>query len=298
MILHKGSVVLSQFSSKELSKFAWGMANLIESGVHVISALEVYCEACTNRKFSNCLVEIRQKVLKGMSLCVAMEGNGFPDQYIQLIAVGESCGDLETVFWFLAKEYEVKDDWKEYYGKALILPSFFLLGMTLIWSLVHNTFVITPYLFGLGFLLFSVLFVSVLENGKEFTKNGKLATLCRVLIIPLNGGLVLCDVFSLGERYSKHTSYERCFQSIIDDIIKGESIYNAMLKFKNLFPVDFLTLIFVAEQTGRLTKALEENAKACEKEMAVQKEGFLNCLRILFLIFWLFWSVFVLLPIF
>ncbi|MFI3253095.1 MAG: type II secretion system F family protein [Eubacteriales bacterium] len=289
---------MKKFSNEELRLFSWNMGKYLEADSSVTDGLHFYAQACQNRKFSYAVTRIEKKIIEGKHMSDAMKEEGFPDFFVQFIKLGENSGSLDAVFLFFVKEYDKTAAWKDYYGKVLILPSLFLMSITLIAEVIRNSLSLLPFLFGLGFLGFTLLYVSILEHSKRMTLKGNLSTISRIIGTAMTAGLGLLPSFQVAKDAVKNSMLSKPMEKAIDDIEKGSTVSDAMLGFKHLLPVEFKVMISLGEETGTFNQAMLEIAEICEKDIALEKEGYLNCLRILFIVFWTLWSVFAILPIF
>lgn len=88
-------------------RFTRGLATILYSGVVMVSALEIVSKVLDNRMVEDTLMEIREKVVKGVQLNEALEQTDiFPSMVISMIKIGEESGSLDDILEKTAKFYE------------------------------------------------------------------------------------------------------------------------------------------------------------------------------------------------
>ncbi|RKY39778.1 MAG: hypothetical protein DRP75_01060 [Candidatus Omnitrophota bacterium] len=79
-----------------LSRFAHTLSILLNSGVDILTSLEINKEVVNNAYLAKVIEEVKQKVKTGESLSQALKENkNFPPLVVTMIAVGENSGFLE-----------------------------------------------------------------------------------------------------------------------------------------------------------------------------------------------------------
>ena len=100
-IMYKGAV----------ARYARTLSTMFAAGVPLVEALESVAGACGNIVFENAVLKMRDEVATGQRLQRAMENtNIFPNMVIQMIAVGEEAGALDTMSGKVATFYEAEVD--------------------------------------------------------------------------------------------------------------------------------------------------------------------------------------------
>ncbi|QSX36918.1 type II secretion system F family protein [Shewanella sedimentimangrovi] len=100
-ILHKGA----------MARFARTLATTFAAGVPLIDGLESAAGASGNAVYKKALLKIRQEVMAGMQMNVAMRTvNLFPDMLIQMVMIGEESGSLDNMLNKVANIYEMQVD--------------------------------------------------------------------------------------------------------------------------------------------------------------------------------------------
>jgi type IV pilus assembly protein PilC len=100
-ILHKAS----------MARFARTLATTFAAGVPLIDGLESAAGASGNYVYRKALLKVRQEVMAGMQMNVAMRTTGlFPDMVIQMVMIGEESGGLDEMLNKIADIYEMQVD--------------------------------------------------------------------------------------------------------------------------------------------------------------------------------------------
>ena len=94
-----------------VARFARTLSTMFAAGVPLVEALESVAGACGNIVFENAVLKMRDEVATGQRLQRAMENTGlFPNMVIQMIAVGEEAGALDSMSGKVATFYEAEVD--------------------------------------------------------------------------------------------------------------------------------------------------------------------------------------------
>ena len=100
-ILHKGA----------MARFARTLATTFAAGVPLIDGLESAAGASGNAVYRDAILKIRQEVMSGMQMNVAMRTTAlFPDMMIQMVMIGEESGSLDNMLNKVANIYEMQVD--------------------------------------------------------------------------------------------------------------------------------------------------------------------------------------------
>lgn len=100
-ILHNASI----------ARFARTLATTFAAGVPLVNALESAAGASGNALYRDAIIQIRNGVSTGQSLQNAITMTGiFPNMTVQMIAIGEEAGSLETMLEKIADFYEEQVD--------------------------------------------------------------------------------------------------------------------------------------------------------------------------------------------
>lgn len=83
------------------------LATLLTAGVNIIDALEIAARTSGNSVIEKCLVEAKEAVKSGRPLAQPLSRQGLiPEMVIQMIAIGEKSGTLDTMLGKIADFYE------------------------------------------------------------------------------------------------------------------------------------------------------------------------------------------------
>ena len=90
-----------------VARFARTLSTMFSAGVPLVEALESVAGATGNIVYEDAIMRIRDEVATGQRLQRAMENTGlFPNMVVQMIAVGEESGSLDTMSGKVATFYE------------------------------------------------------------------------------------------------------------------------------------------------------------------------------------------------
>ncbi len=126
-ILHKGA----------MARFARTLATTFSAGVPLIDGLESAAGASGNAVYKKALLKVRQEVMSGMQMNVAMRTTGiFPDMLIQMVMIGEESGGLDDMLNKVANIYEMQVDDAVDGLSSLIEPIMMVVIGTLVGGLI------------------------------------------------------------------------------------------------------------------------------------------------------------------
>ena len=90
-----------------VARFSRTLAVTFKAGVPLVEALETVAGACGNIVYEKAVYRIRDDVAVGYPLNIAMrQVNVFPHMVIQMTAIGEEAGALDTMLYKVAEFYE------------------------------------------------------------------------------------------------------------------------------------------------------------------------------------------------
>jgi type IV pilus assembly protein PilC len=90
-----------------IARFARTLSTMFSAGVPLVEALESVAGATGNIVYEDAVMKMRDEVSTGQRLQRAMENTGmFPNMVVQMIAVGEESGALDTMSSKVANFYE------------------------------------------------------------------------------------------------------------------------------------------------------------------------------------------------
>ncbi len=94
-----------------IARYARTLSTMFAAGVPLVEALESVAGACGNIVYEDAVMKMKDEVATGQRLQRAMEATGiFPNMVVQMIAVGEESGSLDTMSGKVATFYEAEVD--------------------------------------------------------------------------------------------------------------------------------------------------------------------------------------------
>ena len=94
-----------------IARYARTLSTMFSAGVPLVEAMESVAGATGNIVYEQAVLRMRDEVATGQRLQRAMENTGlFPNMVIQMIAVGEESGSLDTMASKVADFYELEVD--------------------------------------------------------------------------------------------------------------------------------------------------------------------------------------------
>ncbi len=138
----KTPVVGDLIQKTAVAKFTRTLGTLIGSGVPILEGLGIVAKTAGNKVIEHALMKARQSISEGKPVSEPLgEGNVFPPMVVQMIAVGETTGALDTMLTKIADFYDDEVDVSVTTLTSLLEPALMVfLGMTV------GTVVIAMYL--------------------------------------------------------------------------------------------------------------------------------------------------------
>jgi type IV pilus assembly protein PilC len=94
-----------------IARFARTLGTMFAAGVPLVEALEAVAGATGNRVYYDGTMKIKADVSTGTQLQTAMNATGlFPNMVVQMVAIGEESGELDTMLGKIADFYEREVD--------------------------------------------------------------------------------------------------------------------------------------------------------------------------------------------
>ena len=101
VILHKAAI----------ARYARTLSTTFAAGVPLVEALDSAAGASGNVVYRNAIFKIRDDVTTGMQMNLAMQSSGmFPNMVVQMVAIGEESGALDSMLSKVADIYEAEVD--------------------------------------------------------------------------------------------------------------------------------------------------------------------------------------------
>ncbi|MGY1410129.1 type II secretion system F family protein [Luteimonas sp. A611] len=110
-MLLKIPVIGQVLHNSAIARFARTLAVTFKAGVPLVEALDAVAGATGNRVYTNAVLEMRDDVSVGYPVNVAMKQTTlFPHMVVQMTAIGEEAGALDTMLYKVAEFYEEEVD--------------------------------------------------------------------------------------------------------------------------------------------------------------------------------------------
>lgn len=125
-----------------LSRFARYLGTLMSAGVPILSALDIVKGVTDNVLIDNAISDIKENIRKGENISTPMSRYSiFPDMMVQMTAVGEKTGTLDTNLVKISDFYD-----SEVENSIEIMLTILEPMMLLVVALLVGTIVISMYL--------------------------------------------------------------------------------------------------------------------------------------------------------
>jgi len=106
-LILKVPVIGKVMHNSAIARFARTLAVTFKAGVPLVEALETVSGACGNVVYEKAVLRIRDDVAVGYQVNLAMKQvNLFPNMVVQMTAIGEEAGALDTMLYKVAEFYE------------------------------------------------------------------------------------------------------------------------------------------------------------------------------------------------
>jgi type IV pilus assembly protein PilC len=94
------------FRRVALSRFASTLSMMLRSGVPILQALDIVSDTVNNKVLSTAVKDVQESVREGESIAKPLSAHGiFPHMVVQMIAVGEETGQVDTMLEKVATFY-------------------------------------------------------------------------------------------------------------------------------------------------------------------------------------------------
>jgi len=94
-----------------IARFARTLATMFAAGMPLVEALETVADACGNSVYGKAIMQMRDEVATGTQMNVSMKQSGlFPNMVVQMLAIGEETGAVDTMLSKVADFYEEEVD--------------------------------------------------------------------------------------------------------------------------------------------------------------------------------------------
>jgi type IV pilus assembly protein PilC len=97
----------SLFHKTALSRFSSTLAMLLSAGVPILQALDIVSDTVNNKIVSHAVTDVQSSVREGESIAKPLSRHAvFPPMVVQMIAVGEETGQVDTMLMKVAQFYD------------------------------------------------------------------------------------------------------------------------------------------------------------------------------------------------
>lgn len=110
-VLLRAPVLGPLFRKVAVAKFTRTLGTMISSGVPILDALLITAKSAGNKVIENAVMYVRDRISEGRTMADPLaETAVFPSMVVQMIAVGESTGQMDTMLQKIADFYEDEVD--------------------------------------------------------------------------------------------------------------------------------------------------------------------------------------------
>jgi len=110
-VLLKAPIIGPILNKAAIARYARTLSTMFAAGVPLVEAMESVAGAVGNIVYSEAVLRMRDEVATGTQLNVAMKSSGlFPNMVVQMTAIGEEAGSMDTMLSKVADFYEEEVD--------------------------------------------------------------------------------------------------------------------------------------------------------------------------------------------
>ncbi|MCX5830110.1 MAG: type II secretion system F family protein [Deltaproteobacteria bacterium] len=114
-------IVKLLFYNKLLALFAEQLRLMISAGITIDRSLDVAADVMGNEVFKCAIINSKREIMAGGKISDALAAQKiFPPMFIRMVSIGETSGNLDQQFGFLAEHYyRIVDDFSDKIGKMI-----------------------------------------------------------------------------------------------------------------------------------------------------------------------------------
>lgn len=280
---------------KSIARLARQMATYQDSFVDIRKALESLGHGSRNPRMRASIKRIRARIIEGDTLYEAFESEGdrYPEIFLRMTKVGEESGTHARVFGELAEYLEHQLMMRRRFSMAMIYPCFMLAVMILVhgvltavgksmaahgalnFGTVEKAFlttilkdfliiaVIVAALFAIRFLfwgrsIMDAMLIYIPGLRGPFRKQ-MLARFCFSLGLMSGSAIPLPEAVAESGKATGNSYAAWISKRVSKYLEEGEQL-TPTLERTRLFPQDFIDVVEVAEESGRLSESLQRVA--------------------------------------
>ena len=96
-----------------------------------------------------------------------------------------------------------------------------------------------------------------------------ISILCNGLSSIINSGITITQAINIIASQTEKSILKKSLYDIEKKIVKGESLYDSLKKYHNVYPLFMIEMINLGEKTGKIDKILEEMSEYYEKQYRI-----------------------------
>ncbi|MBS4540013.1 type II secretion system F family protein [Clostridium sp. D2Q-11] len=134
----------SKVKSKDISIFARQFYAMLNSGITILTIVDILRKQTTNKKLRKAVAEIHEDLQKGLTFSESMlkQKDTFPDLFINMVMAGENTGNLDIMMEKMADHYEKENKINNKVRSAMIYP--IILSVVSIFVVIFLLTVVMP----------------------------------------------------------------------------------------------------------------------------------------------------------
>ncbi|MBU3090565.1 type II secretion system F family protein [Clostridium sp. CF011] len=114
---------LKMVSTKDISIFCRQFSVIVSAGISIVKAVDIVKEQTENPKLKKVLYVVSEEIQKGKTFSISLrEHKDIPDMLVNMVEVGETSGNLDTILGTLAKYYENEHKLQQKIKQAITYP--------------------------------------------------------------------------------------------------------------------------------------------------------------------------------
>jgi type II secretory pathway component PulF len=281
-------------SSKHLSRLCDTMATLLDSGVPVSRALQVAARQAPTATLRGAAADARERVENGAELADALRAQGcFRPMFLNLVEAGEMSGRTDRIFAELSSYYEFQTQLRRAFLAGLVMPALEYIGAILVLALAQYIMgmfsesggtgkAIGTLVLGYGIpaaLIGGYFFLNHVLRGshamhevllripvlQKVVRSLALARFSLVMHMMLEAGVAVEEATTRACEATANGAFIARSERVREAIRRGENLTSA-LDGTGLFPQQYLEILSVAEESGKLTERFHWLAEEHQKQ--------------------------------
>jgi len=278
----QGERVMS-ISSRKLAWTCQTLSTMLDAGLTVSRSLEVLEDKASDNRLQSMLNGVRQRVTGGATLREAFgEAGEFPGFLLNMISVGERSGRLYAVLEKAGRFYEMKANLRRSFISNIIFPALqYVVAVAIVsiaWYILNTiqgqpTSLTLHLLLGYGipvvlyaaYLLFASYGVSArwvqeiilkIPVFGQLSSRLALARFSLAMHAMLEAGISAPDTLQRAFEATDNAAF-RARSEMAQKVVKSGEPFTSALRRTGLFPEDYLSIMSVGEETGKLSDKMD-----------------------------------------